>query len=776
MKLLLHLVRKDFTRNRVITTALTVFLILAAVFMACGLRVTGIMISSLNGLNKLAVPPEYVQMHKGKYDEKAFKNFVENQDYIKDALVVKMLDISNGHIVYKGETLDRCLMENGFVTQNENFDYLLDQNNKIAVIHDGEIGVPVYYEEYFNIKEGDTIILREGDYQKKFKVASIIRDSTMNSALSYSKRFLISQKDQNELALHMGEWEYCFEFLLNDNVSTATLRNAYMNAGLPSNGVAVTAGLFTMINAISYGLIAIVIIAISILLIAMSVLCLSYIIRATMAEENHSIGEMKAIGIPGKKIEKIYQMKYIVLTLAAAFIGYIASIPLGDLFSETIIRYCGYGSCQWMKWVFPFIGVVLLSLFVMFRCHRIIRRNLKSTVMELMRGEEKIKKEGHYSLPLKGFRYRNLTMAFGELKCKWKEYITIFLIFVFSSFLLLLPMNMKNTIDNPAFLTYMGIGKSDIRIDIQYSANLNEQNKKVLEYLKNDPEIDRYAVYQNGYVKSKNVEGEWEYIRVQNGDNSVFPLEYLEGNAPAKSNDMALSYMNAVDLGKKVGDFISVTYQGKEHIFQVCGIYQDITYGGKTAKAAINFDTKDIEGYIIYMDVRAGINIDKKIAEMRTVLPDSKISPVNEFVFQTLSGVVNNMSLVEGAAAVISLLLIVLITVMFLQLITAREHSAIAIKKALGFSTRDIRMQLGIRILIIQLLAIITGTILANTLGEVIFAGMLSSVGVAKIKLLVEPILVYLLCPVGQLFIVVITVIIATKIIKTYHIRDQIME
>lgn len=151
------------------------------------------------------------------------------------------------------------------------------------------------------------------------------------------------------MALHMGEWEYCFEFLLNDNASATVLKNAYMKAGLPSNGVVVTSGLFTMINAFSYGLIAIVIIAISILLIIMSVLCLSYIIRATMAEENQSIGEMKAIGIQG----------------------------------------CGYGDSQWMKWVFSFEGVVLLSLFVMLRCHRIIRKNLRSTVMELMRGEEK---------------------------------------------------------------------------------------------------------------------------------------------------------------------------------------------------------------------------------------------------------------------------------------------------------------------------------------------------------------------------------------------------
>ncbi|MFT4146988.1 MAG: ABC transporter permease [Mobilitalea sp.] len=776
MKLLLNLVRKDFKRNRVITTALAVFLILSAVFMAGGLRVTGIMISSLNGLNKIAVPPEYVQMHKGDYDEAAFKDFVKKQEYIEDALVIKMLNIRNGNIIYRGESLEKCLMDNGFVTQNENFDYLLDQNNDIAKVQDGEIGVPVYYTEELNIQTGDTITLRNGDYQKEFKVSVIIRDSTMNSALSYSKRFLISQDDLEEVALHMGEWEYCFEFLINDTTSTTALENSYREAGMPSNGVAVTAGIFNMINAFSYGLIAIVIIAISILLITMSVLCLSYIIRATMAEENHPIGEMKAIGIPGKEIEKIYQIKYILLALAAAVIGYLISLPFGDFFSETILRYCGNGSSQWMKWIFPLAGVILLSLFVMFRCHRIIHRNLKSTVMELMRGEEKIKKEGHYSLPAKGLKYRNLLLALGELKCKWKEYVVIFLIFVFSSFLILLPINMNNTIDNPAFLTYMGIGDSDIRIDIQYGENLVEQNEAAMAYLEKDLEINRYAVYKNGYVQSQNMDGEGEYIRVQNGDNSVFQVEYLKGNAPMDSQDMALSYLNAVDLGKQVGDSIKVTYQGKELIYRISGIYQDITYGGKTAKAAIDFDIKDIEGYMIYLEVRNGIDIDTKVAEMRTALPDIKITPVNEFVFQTLSGVAKNMSLVEVAAIVISLLLTILITIMFLQLITAREHSAIAIKKAIGFSTRDIRTQLGIRILIIHVIGILVGTLLANTLGEVIFAGMLSSVGVAKIELLVEPVRAYLLCPAVQLMLVVITVVIGTRMIRNYHIRDQIME
>ncbi|MBI4856267.1 MAG: FtsX-like permease family protein [Acetobacterium woodii] len=776
MKLLLNLVRKDFKRNRVITTALAVFLILSALLMAGGLRVAGTMFSSLNGLDELAMPPEYLQMHKGTYDEEAIENFVSSHDYIKDALTVRMLNVGNANISYQGETLEKCLMDNGFVVQNQGFDYLLNMSNERAVVNDDEIGVPVYYAEELGIQVGDVITLQGDDYSKELRVSTLIRDAQMNVALASSKRFLISPTDLEEISGHLGEWEYCFEFLLKDGTSTAVLEKDYMDAAMPSNGVAITGSLLTMLNALSYGLVAFIIIAISMLLIIIALLCLSYIIRATLAEEQVTIGEMKAMGFPGKSIEALYQIKYIILALMSGVIGYLAAIPFGDFFSASVIRYCGQGTDGWMQWVFPLIGVMLLSLMVVLGCHRIIRKNLKSTVVELLRGQENIKKEGRYSLPAAGLKHPNRVMAFGELKCKWKEYIVIFLVFMTASFLILLPMNMKHTIENPSFITYMGIGESDIRIDIQYSEKLTQQKETALSYLENDSEISKVAIYKNGYVQSQNAAGEWEYLRVESGDESVFPLAYLEGRAPVDGQEMALSYMNGIALGKKVGDTITVVYQGQNLTFTVCGIYQDITYGGKTAKAAINFDEKDVEVYIIYLDVRDGVAIEKKTDELRSLLTDSKITPVSAFIAQTLGGITDNMSLVERAAIAVSLLLSMLITIMFLQLITAREHSAIAIKKSMGFSNRDIRIQFGIRILVIQGLAIVVGTVLANSLGEVIFGCMLSSMGAAKITLLVEPLTAYLLCPAIQLLVVLFTVVMGTRTVRNYHIKDQIME
>jgi putative ABC transport system permease protein len=215
-------------------------------------------------------------------------------------------------------------------------------------------------------------------------------------------------------------------------------------------------------------------------------------------------------------------------------------------------------------------------------------------VVELMHGEDTKKKEGHYRLP-STLKHCNLTMALGELKCKWKEYFVIFFVFVFSSFLILLPMNMKTTVENPSFMTYMGVGESDIRIDIQYSDDLSAQKETVIAYLGSDPDIEKYAMYRYGYVQYQNAEGLWEYLRVESGDESVFPLSYLEGSAPAEQTEMALSYLNASELGLKTVDNLKIKYQGEELTYTISGIYQDITYGGKTAKAAIDFKESDVE-------------------------------------------------------------------------------------------------------------------------------------------------------------------------------------
>ncbi len=427
MKLLWNFIYNDIRKNKIMSVVLTLFLLLSVILMAGGLRVTGIMLSSTRGLNQIATPPDFLQMHKGDYDTAAVQKFADTHSYLKDSQVISMLNITNAHILYHGESLENCLMDNGFVVQSQGFDYLLDMNNQIAVVKEGEIGVPVYYHEELGIKVGDVITIQDRDFRKNLTVVTLIRDAQMNAALTSSKRFLISQQDQQEISEHTGEWEYSIEYILNPGADITQLESDYINEKMPTNGVAITRPLLDLLNSLSYGLTAILLLVISLVLIMIALLCLSYIIRATLAEENRTIGTMKAIGFSVDVIRQLYLMKYMTFAIISGMIGYLIAIPFGDICSDSVLLYCGEGMTEWMQWLYPLIGIVLLELLVTFRCRRMIQKNLNSTVIELLRDEEHIKREGRYKLPQYKCVNKNLVVALGELSCKWKEYIVLFL-------------------------------------------------------------------------------------------------------------------------------------------------------------------------------------------------------------------------------------------------------------------------------------------------------------------------------------------------------------
>lgn len=774
--LLWSMVKKDIRQNPVVTTVLFIFLFLSMMLMATGFGAIGTMFSSLTGLNEAALPPEYLQMHKGDIDVEKAEAFAQSVEGIEEYELVSMLNLSNSNIWYKGDSFEAFNMDNGLVVQNEKMDFLLDEDNQIAQIHTGEIGIPVYYAEEMGIQVGDSIVLRTDNYEKEFVVAHIIKDAQMNVALSGSKRFLVTKEDIEDVSGYMGEWEYIFEYLLTDDGSVSTLQTAYTDADMPANGTAITSGLLTLINAISYGVTAVLVMLISLLLSVIAVLCLSYIIRATLTEESRNIGTMKAMGFPDKNIGRLYLMKYVVLTGIAGGIGYLVSIPACNVFVASVVSYCGQGTRGWLKWILSAVGILLLVLLVIVKCRKMLRKSMKNQVVTLLKGETQDQRVRHYNLLRNRVRNVNLRIAWGELTCKWREFVVIFFVFILASFLILLPMNLKNTIGDASFITYMGVGQCDIRIDIQYNDEIEAQKEKAIAALRADTDIEALALYANGYVEVENAEGEIGRLRVTNGDQEAFPVQYVEGTAPGSSDEIALSGLEASELGKVPGDIMKIRYRGSDMEYRVSGIYQDITYGGKTAKADISFESGDIEVYVIYLNLKEGASVDQKVSELRQLLPQCKVTPVSEFISQTLGGVTDNIGTIEMAAVILAVTLIILITIMFLQLAMAREHSAIAIKKAMGLRDRDIKLQFGMQVLLVQAVAIVIGTVLANCLGGPLLVALLSSMGCTQIDLIKDPVMAYFIWPVLQLLIGGITTWGATETVRGYSIRDQIVE
>ena len=90
----------------------------------------------------------------------------------------------------------------------------------------------------------------------------------------------------------------------------------------------------------------------------------------------------------------------------------------------------------------------------------------------------------------------------------------------------------------------MGIGRSDIRIDLRQSDDIALRFNEIIEYIKNDKDVERFSPLVTCQYKVINSEDIQENISVETGDFSIFPLEYLKGVAPIHDNEIALSYLN----------------------------------------------------------------------------------------------------------------------------------------------------------------------------------------------------------------------------------------
>lgn len=107
---------------------------------------------------------------------------------------------------------------------------------------------------------------------------------------------------------------------------------------------------------------------------------------------------------------------------------------------------------------------------------------------------------------------------------------------------------------------------------------------EIANEMEKDEDIKKYAVLTTKAYRLINSEGLEEILKVELGDHSIFPIEYAKGRAPIKENEIALSQIKAEELNKNLGDTITLIIDTKEKNLEVCGIYSDVTNGGKLLK------------------------------------------------------------------------------------------------------------------------------------------------------------------------------------------------
>jgi putative ABC transport system permease protein len=232
----LKVLKNDLKRNRTISSILLLFIIFSSLLVAGSVTVISSLQGSVDNLFDKADALHFLQMHSGEINQGEIDLFTASNPLVKKQQSIEMINIEGDYIFLEdnGISLSGSAIDLGFVMQSVGFDYLLDLNNEIIQIEDGQIAVPIFYMTTYNLTVGDSIYIQEGDYSKTLTISTFLRDSQMNSTLASSKRFVVSENDHADLKSNLGSIEYLIEFQLTDISRVSEFTAQYIAAGLPA--------------------------------------------------------------------------------------------------------------------------------------------------------------------------------------------------------------------------------------------------------------------------------------------------------------------------------------------------------------------------------------------------------------------------------------------------------------------------------------------------------------------------------------------------------------
>lgn len=764
----------DIKKNKLITCLLIMFIVVASSLLSCA---TGLIIQltgSIQILMEDARTPDFMQMHSGEIDLDRLKKFASTNKNIEKYQVLEFLNIEGTDIFFGEKSLSDSMIDNGFSVQSPYFDYLLNLEGNVIQVVEGEVYIPISYMEEYKVHIGDTLTV----CGIPLKIAGALRDSQMNSSLASSKRFLINKVDYEKLVSH-GREEYLIEFKGHSSKDANAIESAYTQAGLESNGPAITYSLFYLINAMSDGILIAMIILMSVLIVLIAFLCIRFTLLAKLEDDYREIGIMKAIGMNDKEIKSLYLKKYIYIAAMGCLVGYIISFGIKQILIRNISLYMGQGGNNVLSGLAGLLGTLLLYLWIAGYAKNVLKRIKQVSIVSAIR-EGKPTETGKYGngicLLSSGWMNPNIFMGIKDVLNRKKLYLTMLLVLIMSVFIIIVPQNMYQTISSDSFVSFMGVGKCDARIDLQQLEDIGLKAEEVKNWLEQDDDVEEYGMYVTRSYPTKLSDGTIQNMKIEVGDYEKFTIDYIEGSEPESEKEIALSYLNAKELGKKVGDTIPVLIEDNWIDLTVCGIYSDITNGGKTAKAKFTDASTDAMWYVFCIDYKDGISVNEKTVAYKDSFEYGKVAEVKEYIYQTLGSTIESLKMISKIAVILALTIVILITSLFMKMLIAKDSYSISVMRSLGFSKRDIAMQYATRAVIILLISISLGTVLSNTVGVLIAGMALAGLGVAKFHFVIKPLLVCGLYPVLLLSVVIFTSLISTRTSGKISIIEHIQE
>lgn len=780
----LRILQKDLKRKKTMNIILFLFIVLATMFVSSGINnVVTVMNGTDYYMDKAGVG-DYIVLTMGDGAVGALDEMLKKEESIKGYRLEQVVFGSQNYMTKSGGSALESKNTSIFQSiESATITFFDKENNPITEIKQGHMYVTGTVMEKNNLQPGDVIRLNHNGVELEFVLDGLAKDALLGSDFMGNTRFLMNDADMQKLLANETIYEhYRGEICYFDTDDVKALKAALSEVtNIGFDGPRSTIKLAYVMDMI----IAFIVLILSVCLIIVSFVVLKFTITFTITEEFREIGVMKAIGLSNGKVRSLYIVKYLLMSVVGAIVGFFASIPFGKLLMDSVSKKMVLGNDNAI--LINFLGAVLVVCVILLFAYLCTGKVKKATPVDAIRSGQT------------GERYKNKTvlriqkcptgnalfMALNDVLSSPKRFLSIIISFSLCTLFVLILVNTTATMKSDKLIYTFGT-KSDLylpdsKLMDAMSGGSKEETLLYIDELEKKlteagmpAEICLEMIYKYPITFQRN-----DYILTcQQGLNTeASEYKYIEGVAPESKDEISITPQISEMLGAKIGDTITIHFGEQDMECMVTAYHQTMNQLGEIirlhedAPTSFDFVAGALHFQINFLDRPDVKEIELRKERIKKLFDNAEVMNSTEYCIDCTM-VAGTLEAVQFLLLGITLVVVMLVTILMERSFIADEKGQIAILKAIGFRDSAIIKWHVYRFGLVGLLAVILAAVCSIPMTELCITPIFGMMGAVDIDYNIDPLQIFLLYPGAVLAMTVIVAWLTALYTKTIKSSD----
>lgn len=718
------MIRSGMKKNRSASITLMVLIVISAIFLNIGLNVLLKVNHFVDSKNEEIHGAEFALMISENEKENAM-NVISGMQGFEKADVVKMLqfeaaDFFNQKRDKKAQVMEAFLLdlseENEFSSKK-----IIDQGKEIK---NNSIVLPYYLKVSSNYQTGDTVEIKLQDKIYEFEIYGFTEDILFATPVNISGyRCLVASElyqkileespaaaKQSYICVDVKDGQGSEEFEQEFATICSEQGHAQLLDGLSLNYDSMKVGVKATIS-----IIMAILVTFAILIVCISLIIIRFSIASYIEEDIKNIGSMQAIGFTNKMLQHSLVLQFTLITSVGVLLGTVVSFLVNKALGNIIDSSMGL---HWNENVtIGIVGITFTVLVVMVAAttYRITYRIRKITpLMALRNGIETFHfKKNH--IPLDTTR-GNIHWLLGlkGLRSNHKQNVVVTLIVSLMTFAVMVCIGLYYSlvVDDSNFMNMIGQETPQITI-----FDRGKDYQEYFERISKEEGIKKTLRYYMQNVTVRHGEESTSIVsRICNDYSNVERKVIAEGRNPEFDNEIALSYRVADELNVSIGDVVTVEVEESGQEYVVVGLMQHICYLGKTVALTEEGMHRCMPSYeprslYIYLENSKDEDVLEVIhrLEGEVVERGGAIANFQEGMKNTMQAFQKSIKMTCLCICVIATIITLLVLYYLVKMKIIKEKVRLGISKAVGFTTRQLILQIMLSFLPVILLGVMLG-------------------------------------------------------------------